>query len=316
MTGSTGFVGNHLVALLRTRGGIEVQSLDRRAEAVPAGVSHTWAADLGDGLAVREALDEARPDAIIHLAAQSSPQRSWHHPAETFRVNVGGLLNVLESLRSLELRPRVLVVGSSEEYGRVAAADLPLREDAPLRPLTPYASSKVAQGVLALQYTLAAGIPTIRTRTFHHTGPRRGESFAESSFARQIAEIEAGQRRPILRVGNLDALRDFTDVRDVARAYTLLVDRAEPGEVYNVCSGRGVHIREILDTLLGLSTARIDVQVDPARLRASDVPAIVGEPARLVATTGWEAEIPIADTLRGLLDDWRERIRAGAEVQP
>jgi GDP-4-dehydro-6-deoxy-D-mannose reductase len=309
VTGSTGFVGGHLVEQLTREPGLEVFSLDRRLEAVPPGVAHSWAADLGDGLAVREAVAEARPDAVVHLAAQSSPQRSWQHPSDTFRVNVGGLLNVLESLRGLELRPRVVVVGSSEEYGRITPADLPLREDAPLRPLTPYASSKVAQGVLALQYTLSAAIPTLRTRTFHHTGPRRGESFAESSFARQIAEIEAGLRPPVLQVGNLDAVRDFTDVRDVARAYRLLLDRGTPGEVYNVCSGVGVRIRDILGHLLALSRVEIEVRVDPARLRASDVPAVVGDPTRLREATGWVPEHSLRDTLAGLLDDWRSRPR-------
>jgi GDP-4-dehydro-6-deoxy-D-mannose reductase len=268
----------------------------------------TIAADVEDPAAVRDALGQLRPDGILHLAAQSSPQRSLEDPGGTLRTNVLGLLNLLEGARAHGLAPRVLAVGSAEEYGRVEPSDLPLREDAPLRPLTPYAVSKVAQGFVGLQYALSAGLPVVRTRTFHHTGPRRGENFAESSFARQLAEIEAGRREPVLEVGNLDAVRDFTDVRDVVRAYWALLDRGEPGEVYNVCSGQGLRLAELLDELRRQSGQDVEVQVDSARLRPVDVPVVVGDPSRLRQATGWEPCTPLSRTLRDLLDHWRERV--------
>jgi GDP-4-dehydro-6-deoxy-D-mannose reductase len=265
-------------------------------------------ADLGDASSVRQALEAVRPDRILHLAAQSSPQRSWADPAGTLQTNLLGLLHLLEGARSLSLEPRLLVVGSAEEYGLVRPEDNPLREDQPLRPASPYAVSKVAQGFLALQYALSLGMHIVRTRTFHHTGPRRGEQFAESSFARQLAEIEAGRRPPRLEVGNLEAVRDFTDVRDVVRAYWALLDRGEPGEVYNVCSGQGLRLAELLDELRRQSGQDVEVQVDSARLRPVDVPVVVGDPSRLRQATGWEPCTPLSRTLRDLLDHWRERV--------
>jgi GDP-4-dehydro-6-deoxy-D-mannose reductase len=204
----------------------------------------------------------------------------------------------------------VLVVGSAEEYGPVEPKDLPLREDRPLLPASPYAVSKVAQACLARQYGAASGMRVVLTRTFHHTGPGRGEAFAESSFARQIAEAEGGLRPPMLQVGNLNAVRDFTDVRDVVRAYWALLERGEAGAVYNVCSGRGRTIRELLDILLSISGAKLDVKVEPERLRPADVPAQFGDPRRLQEATGWAPRLPLEQTLRDLLDDWRRRLQA------
>jgi len=210
----------------------------------------------------------------------------------------------------------VLVVGSAEEYGAVDPDAAPITEDAPLRPLSPYAVSKVAQGFLALQYALSREMAVVRTRTFPHTGPGRGAAFAESSFARQIAEVEAGRRRPVLEVGNLDAVRDFTDVRDVVRAYWLLLERGNPGEVYNVCSGRGQSIGDVLRALLEISGVHVDLKVDRERLRPSDLPALVGDPTRLREATGWEPKIPLEQTFRDLLDHWRERVGAAAPPAP
>jgi GDP-4-dehydro-6-deoxy-D-mannose reductase len=201
-------------------------------------------------------------------------------------------------------------VGSAEEYGPVPASADPLTETDPMRPSSPYAVSKVAQGALALLYGPAGGMKVILTRTFPHTGPGRGEIFAESSFARQIAEIEAGLRAPVLSVGNLEAVRDYTDVRDVVRAYWSLLDRGEGGKAYNVCRGRGYRIREMLDMLLAGSSARVEVRVDPERLRPSDIPVLVGDPSRLRAATGWEPEIPLERTLTDLLESWRRKVSA------
>jgi GDP-4-dehydro-6-deoxy-D-mannose reductase len=314
VTGVAGFVGGHVVDFVhQEHPAFEVVGLDSRPgnRARSLGIEVVQA-DLADAASVRQALDRVRPDRIVHLAAQSSPQRSWEDPAGTLKTNLLGLLHLLEGARSLSIAPRMLVVGSAEEYGVVRPEDNPLSEEHPLRPASPYAVSKVAQGFLALQYATSLDLPIVRTRTFHHTGPRRGEGFAESSFARQLAEIEAGRRPPRLEVGNLDAVRDFTDVRDVVRAYWALLERGAPGEVYNVCSGRGVRLAELLDELVALSGLRVEIEVDPARLRSLDVPVLVGDPARLHAATGWQATTPLRQTLRDLLDHWRERVGVAA----
>jgi GDP-4-dehydro-6-deoxy-D-mannose reductase len=310
ITGVAGFVGGHMVDCLRREAPeAVVVGLDshpgRRAESLAIEIVQ---ADLEDASSVHAAIAQVSPDRVIHLAAQSSPQRSWEDPERTLRTNVLGMLHLLEAARAQPTAPRILAVGSADEYGLVPLGELPLREDAPLRPASPYAASKVAQGYLALQYALSPGLHVVRTRTFHHTGPRRGEQFAESSFARQLAEIEAGQRPARLEVGNLEAVRDFTDVRDVVRAYWALLDRGARGEVYNVCSGRGVKLGELLQGLIAVSGLRVEVHVDSARLRAADAPILIGDPSRLRAATGWEPEIPIDRTLRDLLDYWRERV--------
>jgi GDP-4-dehydro-6-deoxy-D-mannose reductase len=309
VTGANGFVGGHLVERLALTAGRELFGLVRPGSAPGDGYARLEA-DLLEPEAVARAVETARPDRVVHLAAQSSARDSWTDAEGTLRTNLLGLLHLLEALRSRKLAPRVLVVGSSEEYG-APENDAPVRESAPLRPASPYAVSKVAQGYLALQYALAHGMPIVRTRTFNHTGPGRGAGFAESSFARQIAEIEAGRREAVLSVGNLDAVRDFSDVRDVVRAYELLIERGVPGEVYNVASGRGFSIGEILERLRGLSPARVEVRRDPALLRPVDVPRIVGDASRLRETTGYAPEIPIERTLFDLLAHWRERVRSG-----
>lgn len=320
VTGAGGFVGGHLVEQVRR----EAPATSLHGVVLPHG-SLAWStaqgarvveADLDDPAAAAAVIDEVRPDAIVHLAGQSSVHQSWLDPGGTLRTNVLGIVHLLDAARRAGLAPAVLVVGSAEEYGPVAEAELPIRETAPLRPASPYAVSKVAQGALALLYGPAGGMRVVLTRTFHHTGPGRGEAFAESSFARQIAEIEAGLRPPVIEVGNLDAVRDFSDVRDVVRAYLLLLERGEPGQAYNVCSGRGRSIREILDLLLARSTARVEVRLDRDRLRPADVPSQVGDPSRLRAATGWEPEIPLEQTLADLLADWRARVKGAAPRTP
>jgi len=316
VTGIAGFVGGHLVELLRAEHPDDgIAGIVRPGNPVPEHLREgvrLLEADLEDPAAVESAVAAVRPESIVHLAGQSSVHESWSNPAATLRTNVIGLLNVFEAVRRRRLEPRVLVVGSAEEYGGVDADAPPLTEDAPLRPLSPYAVSKVAQGFLALQYALARDLPVVRTRTFPHTGPGRGEAFAESSFARQIAEVEAGRRRPVLAVGNLDAVRDFTDVRDVVRAYRALLDRGAAGEVYNVCSGRGRSIGDVLRSLLEISGVQVELQVDRERLRPSDLPSLVGDPRKVREATGWEPQIPLETTLRDLLDHWRERVGAPA----
>jgi len=312
VTGGGGFVAAHMVEFLReNQPRAQVFALLRPGQPARLGSFEDVVpveADLEDPAQVRAALELSRPDRVIHLAAQSSVRRSWEDPEGTWRTNVLGLLHLLEGIRAASLSPRVLVVGSSDEYGRVDADAQPVSEDAPLKPPSPYAASKVAQSFLALQYAIGHQLGVVRTRTFPHTGPGRGSVFAESNFARQIAEIEAGRSRPLLRVGNLEVVRDYTDVRDVVRAYWALLDRGDSGGVYNVCSGRGVRLREMLDRLCDLAGVEVEVVVDPERLRPSDLPVLVGDPTRLRAATGWEPRYALEQSLEELLVDWRQRI--------
>jgi GDP-4-dehydro-6-deoxy-D-mannose reductase len=315
VTGATGFVGGHVIDFVSAEApAAEIFGLAHRGTIDPERARRVTIvhADLEDAASADAAIDRVRPDRILHLAAQSSVHRSWEDPAGTLRANVHGLLNVLEAVRRRRLLPRVLVVGSAEEYGAVQAERLPVSESAPLQPASPYAVSKVAQAYLARQYFLSHGIPVVCTRTFHHTGPGRGEMFAESSFARQIAEIEAGRRPAVLSVGNLDAVRDFTDVRDVVRAYWLLLEKGRAGDTYNVCSGQGVAIGDVLHELLNVAGVAVDIRRDPERMRPADVPALIGDPRRLRKATGWTPVLPLRRTLADLLGYWRRATEAAA----
>jgi GDP-4-dehydro-6-deoxy-D-mannose reductase len=313
ITGLTGFVGSHLADHLVARGDVEVYGTYRwrsRMDNVEhlRGRVQLVECDMRDPVAVRHALAAVRPDRVFHLAAQSYVPTSWLAPGETLIGNVTGQLNLFEAARELKLPVRIQIAGSSEEYGRVLPDEVPIREDNPLRPLSPYAVSKVAQDLLAYQYWMSYGLHTVRTRGFNHTGPRRGEVFVTSNFARQVAEIEKGRRPPVVQVGNLDSTRDFTDVRDMVRAYWLALEHGEPGQVYNICSGRGYTIRSVLETLLELAHVRVEVREDPARLRPSDVTVLLGDCARLRRITGWEPTIPFEVSLKDVLEYWRERV--------
>ena len=241
ITGITGFVGSHFAEHALDQG-VEVYG-SYRWRSKTENIDHLGAkihlveGDLRDVSSVQHVLEASQPDAIIHLAAQSFVGSSWQAPAETLITNIGAQVNLLEAIRQRPQKPRFLVVGSSEEYGAVYESELPITEDNPLRPLSPYAVSKVAQDLLGYQYFKSYRLPIVRTRAFNHEGPRRGDVFVTSNFARQIAEIEAGLREPIIHVGNLKTKRDYTDVRDIVHGYWLLLERGEPGEVYNLCSG-------------------------------------------------------------------------------
>jgi GDP-4-dehydro-6-deoxy-D-mannose reductase len=313
ITGFTGFVGSHLADYLVARGDIEVVGMHRWRSRLE-NVEHLGTrvrrveCDLRDAAAVRRVLREVRPDRIFHLAAQSYVPTSWLTPGETLGGNVLCQVNLFEAIRDLDLSPRVHIAGSSEEYGLVLPDEVPIREESPLRPLSPYAVSKVAQDLLGYQYWKSYRLHVVRTRGFNHTGPRRGEVFVTSNFSRQIAEIEKGLREPVVRVGNLDSIRDFTDVRDMVRAYWLALERGEPGEVYNVCSGRGYSGHQLLDILLGLSHVKVEIQQDPARMRPSDVMLLIGDASKFRDITGWEPAIPFEVTLKDLLEHWRKRV--------
>ncbi len=314
ITGITGFAGSHLADyLLADHPDVEVFGT-RRWRSRTENIEHLGdrvelvECDLNDASAVQTTLAEVRPDLIFHLAAQSFVPASWKAPAETLSTNINSQTHIFEAIRSLGLDCTIQIAGSSEEYGLVLPDEVPITEDNPLRPLSPYAVSKVGQDLLAYQYFKSYGLKTIRTRGFNHTGPRRGEVFVTSNFAKQIASIEAGLQEPVIRVGNLSAQRDFTDVRDTVRAYWIAVEKGTPGEVYNIASGKAITIRELLDRLLALSQAEVELEVDPDRLRPSDVEILLGDYSKLEADTGWKPRIPLQTTLQDTLDFWRNRV--------
>ena len=314
ITGITGFAGSHLADyLLAEQPEVEIFGFQRwrsRTENIEhlAGKIQLREADLRDYTSIHQVLEEVEPDAIFHLAAQSFVPTSWRAPAETLSTNIIGQTHIFEAVRTLQQDPVIQIAGSSEEYGLVLADEVPIKETNPLRPLSPYAVSKVAQDLLAYQYHQSYGLKTVRTRGFNHTGPRRGDVFVTSNFAKQIASIEAGLQEPVIRVGNLESVRDFTDVRDTVRAYWLAVEKGRPGEVYNIASGREITIRQLLDKLVQLSRTQVEVEVDPERLRPSDVEVLIGDASKFHADTGWEPTIPLEQTLEDLLDFWRERV--------
>jgi GDP-4-dehydro-6-deoxy-D-mannose reductase len=313
ITGITGFVGSYLAEHALARG-TEVYGSCRwrsKTENIDhlSGQIQLVECELLDLSSVEQLIEAARPDYVAHLAAQSYVGSSWHTPAQTLQTNVIGQVNLLEAIRKHARGARILAVGSSEEYGLVTESELPIRETNPLRPLSPYAVSKVTQDVMGYQYFKSYGLAIVRTRAFNHEGPRRGDVFATSSFARQVAEIEAGRRAPVIHVGNLQARRDYTDVRDIVRGYWLLLERGEAGEVYNLCSGRAWAIQEILDFYLHASRVHpIEVRQDPARLRPSDVPVLLGDASKIASATGWQPEVPFEKTLTDLLEYWRHRV--------
>jgi GDP-4-dehydro-6-deoxy-D-mannose reductase len=293
VTGSGGFVGSHLVPYLR-RLGDDVVTLDR-SSAEPVDVTDTHL--------VRDVLRRSRPDAMYHLAGLSHVGQSWDAPETVFRVNAQGALSVLRACADVGVE-RVLVVGSADVYGEVDPAELPITEEAPVRPITPYGASKAAADVLALQAFLGDGLGALRVRAFNHTGPGQSPSMVVPGLAHRIADAERSGGSKI-SVGSLDVVRDLCDVRDVVRAYRLLVERGTPGDAYNVCSGRGVSVREIAEALLAMSDAPLELVVDPQLVRPVDVPRLVGSPAKLCATTGWQPEIPLDTTLRDVLETAR-----------
>lgn len=313
ITGISGFVGTHLTQYLLEHTTWEIAGT---VFGPYSSIKPWWdrleiyLAELSRLEVVTSILEQARPDCVLHLAAQPMVPLSYRDPWGTLEINIRMQLNILQALVDLEMPDtRVLVVGSSVIYGPVGPKELPIRETQPFCPTSPYAVSKVAQDMLGLQYYLTHEVKTIRARPFNHIGPAQRLGFVVPDFAQQIAAIEAGQSPPVLRVGNLSARRDFTDVRDVVRAYHLLVTKGEPGQVYNVGSGESHAIQEVLDILLSLSKVKITVEPDPTRERPSDLLDVVCDANKLRRQTGWQPTIPFAQSLADVLDYWRERVR-------
>jgi len=315
ITGISGFVGSHLADFLLTKKKLEVFGIDLSTAKVDNlencfNYIKLFSCDLTESISVRKLIKEIKPDKIFHLAGRPFVEDSWSIPQKTFVVNVFAELNILNSLVELKLNPWFQIACSSEEYGLAVKKELPISEKNELRPLSPYAVSKIAQDYLGYQYYKSYGLRVVRTRPFNHIGPRQNENFVVSNFAKQIALIEAGKQPPIIKVGNLNAIRDFTDVRDIVKAYWLCASgKCEAGEVYNLCSGKGYRISKILEILISLSKIKVKIQRDPKRMRPSDVPVWVGDNRKFVKQTGWKLEYSLEETLPDILNYWREKVR-------
>lgn len=314
ITGALGFAGQHLLAELERHTSWDLIGLVRGSGAT-IGSERLLVCDLRDADLVNRVIDHHRPDVIFHLAAQSYVPKAFASPADTITNNVTSQVHLLEACRNTGVDPTILIVGSSEVYGQISPDDLPLREDQPFKPVNPYAVSKIAQDMLGLQYFLSYGMRIIRVRPFNHFGPGQSDRFVLSTFARQIAEAERGSIEPVVLTGNLDARRDFLDVRDVVRAYRMLVDYGEPGDVYNIASGVAHRIGSLLDRLIAHSTREIEVRGDPARKRPSDIPVVEGDATKLRMATGWEPSIKIDQSLLDTLDWWRDHLRRHQDVE-
>jgi len=313
ITGSGGFAGGHLAEYLLLHTDWQVAGLDL-VEGRCAAWHDRMRLRVGDFLTDLPQLQaffaELKPDYVFHLAAQAFVPSSWADPWNTLANNIRGQLNVLLAAISLGTMPRILVIGSAEEYGAVTPADLPIDEETPLRPTSPYAVSKVTQDALGYQYFASHKLPVVRVRPFNHIGPAQSPAFVTSDFARQIAEAEAGLREPVLRVGNLEGRRDFSDVRDIVRGYYLALTQGEAGEVYNLGAEQSYSIRQVLDILLSLSRVRLTVEQDPKRLRPADIPDLVADCSRIRARTGWKATISVEQSLYDILEFWRGQVDA------
>lgn len=315
ITGIAGFAGSHLAEHLLAHPGIEVHGVflpefgTANLQKVAASLT-LHAGDMSDYPTVSRLLTDVRPDLVFHLAAQAAPSLSLVKPGETLVNNILGQLNILQACVQVGLSPRILVIGSADEYGLILADELPVRETNGFRPVNPYSVSKIAQDYLGYQYFLSHQLPVVRVRPFNHIGPRQGPGFVVADFARQIAQAEAGRTAPVVHVGNLDSRRDFTDVRDMVRAYYLALTQGELGEVYNIGAGRSWAIGEVLKELIGLSAVRLSVETDASRLRPTDILDVVCDCTKFHALTGWRPEVPMQKTLRDVLDYWRAQVAA------
>jgi GDP-4-dehydro-6-deoxy-D-mannose reductase len=312
VTGYNGFAGFHLIELLLNHD-YEIIGLDMIDDAGArfARFKEEWrnkitsmAIDLRDSAVVDEIIKQYSPDLIFHLAAQSSVKLSFENPAETMSININGTLNILQSILNLKNPPATMLISSSEIYGQLTPDQVPVTEDAPLRPVNPYAVSKAAVDLLAYQYFKAYGLPIYCVRAFSHSGPGQKTVAVLSDWAFQTAEIELGLKPPEIKVGNMEVIRDYTDVRDTVRAYWAIITKGQSGRPYNVCSGLGYPLADLLKIITSFSTRKIKLIADPSRLRPVDIPILIGSPERLKSETGWEPKIAINQTLRDLYDYW------------
>jgi GDP-4-dehydro-6-deoxy-D-mannose reductase len=311
ITGATGFVGRHLLDLIAPEPGVIVGWRRANAgESLPPGYPEqgrvAWRdVDVADRASVLDAIAEVRPDEVYHLAGASHVGQSWDRTAETFSTNVLGTHYLLEALRHVVPAARILFPCTALAYRQTPGS---ITEDSPIGPASPYALSKLAQEMLGVRAWEDDRQPVVVTRSFNHLGPGQAPTFFASSFARQVAEIEAGRAEPVIHVGNLEAERDLTDVRDTVRAYRALMSRGHPGRIYNVCSGRAYRVGDILELLVSRSRVPVEIRLDPSRLRPNDAARVLGDPRRIHDETGWTASIPIERTLDDVLDDWRRRL--------
>lgn len=305
--GGAGFVGNHLIKHLKEDRNWHVAVTKMENEKILEDNIDVYDLDILDINAVNELLEEVRPDVIFHLAAQSSVALSWKNPDLTVDVNIKGSIHVLEAVRELDYSPRILLIGSGEEYGYVKEEETPIKEENSLRPGNLYAATKVCQNFIGSIYARAYGMDIMMVRAFNHIGPNQAPMFVVADFCKQVADIEKGKQEPVINVGNLSARRDFTDVRDVVRAYGLLMDRGMKGETYNIGSGHAVSIKSILDLILSKTDAVIEIQIDNEKLRPSDVPVIEANIEKIKKDTGWVPEIDLEQTILDTLVYWRNK---------
>ena len=307
--GAAGFAGNYLLRHLHDDCGYDVFATKLAREKLDNVPAKVYDMDILNKESIVALLYEVRPDYIFHLAAQSSVSVAWNNPQLTVDVNIKGAVNVMDAVRELYYKPRVVVIGSGEEYGHIREGETPIREDNRLCPGNIYAATKACQNMIGNIYAKAYDMELILVRAFNHIGPNQSPIFVVADFCKQVAEIEAGMREPVMYVGNLSAKRDFTDVRDVVRAYALLAKFGQKGMTYNVGRGHAYEIREILDKIISYSNIDIKVEIDPAKIRPVDVPIIEPDITRLNEATGWTPEIPIDVTIRETLDYWREKCK-------
>lgn len=307
--GAAGFVGNYLIDHIQKNCIWSIVVTKMPQEKIPFDGIEICNLDILDKDAVKELLCQVRPDYIYHLAAQSSVGLSWKNPDLTMDVNIKGTIHVLDAIRSLDYTPRVLLIGSGEEYGHVKPEEVPIVEDSVLRPGNLYAVTKACQNMIGKIYTDAYGMDIMSVRAFNHVGPNQAPLFVVADFCKQVAEIEAGLREPVMKVGNLSAKRDFTDVRDVVCAYILLMEHGKAGETYNVGSGNAIRISEILEKIVAMSEVDIRVEIDKERLRPVDVPIIEADVQKIFDCCGWKKEIALETTLQETLNYWRKNVR-------
>lgn len=306
--GGGGFVGPYLVRHLVNDLGYEVTVTKTEKENLVSDIAQVVNLDILNKEQISEVLNAQRPDYIFHLAAQSSVAYSWKNPSLTIDVNVKGCVNVLDAIRDLDFKPRTLLIGSGEEYGHIREGECPITEENNSRPGNIYAATKACQNMLGKIYADAYGMDVMMVRAFNHIGPNQTPMFVVADFCKQVAEIEKGIKEPVMYVGNLTAKRDFTDVRDVVKAYALLVKEGKRGETYNVGTGHALAIQEILDTIISMSDKSIEVKIDPDRLRPVDVPIIEPDIRKINECTGWKPQILLSQTLKETLDYWRGQL--------